>query len=93
MNIPANLDAVIRAWAESRCLPVYTEHRGEQVRSFQVTGKTGGRCQIWVEVQQDITVHVWDYRRRHEILVADAGRLADQLDAALALARKWAEAG
>ena len=48
-----------------------------------------GRAQIWVEVDTDITVHVWDYRKRRQVFAVDGSTLANGLDDALRVAKTW----
>lgn len=84
-----DLDMILRSWARDRRIPLYTKYRGEEVRSFQVVGATGRKAQIWVEVNDGISVYVWDYKKRKREFGATRANLPKQLDAALDLAMDW----
>lgn len=89
MHDPVNFSAVdptLRAWASRNCLPLCTKYRDADVRSFELVGPDG-RVQIWVEINGETTVHVWDHRKRKQTFSVGESTLVDGLDNALRVAR------
>ena len=84
----ALIDAPIRSWATRNRLPLSTKYQDEEVRSFELVG-TSGRAQIWIETNGDVTVHVWDYRKRKQSFQCDAASVEAALDQALQVVRGW----
>ena len=87
MNFAA-VDATLKSWASRNRMPLSTQYQDADVRSFELVGPTG-RAQIWVEVNGDVTVHVWDYRKRKQTFSVDSSALSDGLDDALRVAKAW----
>jgi hypothetical protein len=87
MNYSA-IDPILTAWATQNRVTLSTKYQDVEVRSFQLVWP-GGRAQIWIEMNDGMTVHVWDYRRLKQTFVADSSTLSDRLDQALRLARVW----
>ena len=83
------VDPVISSWSSTNRIPLATRYQDAEVRSFELVGG-GGRAQIWVEVNGQISVHVWDYRKRRRSFVATLATLEASLDQALTVARSWA---
>jgi hypothetical protein len=50
-----NLDLIIRRWSEENGVLLSESYKGEEVRSFEIVGAAGSRCQIWIEVQDSVT--------------------------------------
>ncbi len=84
------IDPVIRQWSHERQLPLYTEYKETEVRSFEVPGSSGAACQIWIEVGHTLSVCVWDRADRRRTFETDASSLRGALDEALNVARRWA---
>jgi hypothetical protein len=84
----APIDAPIRSWATRNQLPLSTRYQDEEVRSLELVGKSG-RVQIWVETNGEVTVYVWDYRKRKQSFQCDASSVEAALDNALQVARGW----
>lgn len=89
MTAFAQLDPTITQWSRNRQIPLFTHYKDEDVRSFQVVGSSGAKCQIWIEVGERVIVSVWDYGKRRQDLDADADSLRARLDEALSIARSW----
>jgi len=60
----ALVDPAIREWCNRHSLTLYTSDKGSDVRTVQVVGATGTKCQIWVDPPQDdsVTIHVGHMR-------------------------------
>jgi hypothetical protein len=84
----STVDAPIRSWAIRNRLTLLTQYQDAEVRSFGLVGPTG-RAQIWVETNGDVTVYVWDYRKRRQSFKCDASSVEVGLDQALRVARAW----
>jgi hypothetical protein len=84
-----SIDPLIRRWSADNAIPLFTEYRGESVRSFDIVGPSARRCQIWIESAEPLAVHVWDYGKRRERLEADFDTVRQRLDDALEIARSW----
>ncbi len=82
------VDPVLRGWAAANRLPLSTHYQDVEVRSFEMAGRSG-RAQIWVEVNETVTVYVWDYRKRKQSFASDGSTLGVALDQALQVARAW----
>ncbi len=82
------VDPVLLAWSSNNRIPLSTQYQDAEVRSFELVG-TAGRAQIWVEVNGQVSVHVWDYKKRKQSFAATVGTLEATLDQALAMARVW----
>lgn len=87
MNFSA-IDRTLKSWALRNRVPLSTKYQDTEVRSFELIGP-GGRAQIWIEINGEIAVHLWDYRKRTEKITADETTLADCLDQALKIASAW----
>jgi hypothetical protein len=87
----AQIDLVLCTWASKNQVSFATHYRDVEVRSIELVGPNG-RAQVWVEVNELVTVHVWDYLKRRQSFEADDANLAARLDAALMTARSWVEA-
>jgi hypothetical protein len=84
------VDPAIKAWASRNGVSLSTQYQDTEVRSFQLTGPTG-RAQIWVEVNDQISIHVWDYQKRKQSFNLTTESVAACLDKALVIARAWCE--
>ena len=90
----ASIDPTIRAWASEHKLHVYPKHRDDEIRSVDIVGRDGNKCQVWIEAPgQDgnVRVHVWDYRTVRKDRATTAGELDLSLEQAYTTARKWLE--
>jgi hypothetical protein len=90
-GIYEQVDPVLDGWAAKNGLTLYTEHKGEPVRTAVLVGKGGAKVQIWVQpgpTADTWEVYVWDYHKRKKHWRAAAhleGRLID----AYKMARTW----
>jgi len=84
----AHIDPPLRAWANRNRLPLSTQYKDVEVRSFELAGSSG-RAQIWIETDNGVTVYVWDYRKQKQSFPADTSTLEAALDQALKVARRW----
>lgn len=89
MTTFAELDPILEDWSRERRIPLSTEYKDEEVRSFQLVDQTGGQYQIWIDVERGLTVSVWDFGKKRHDFSADLGSLRERLDDALNLARSW----
>lgn len=89
MTTFGQLDPIIEQWSSDRQIPLFTQYKDEEVRSFQVVGPSGAQCQIRIQAGDRVTVSVWDYGKRRQDLEADAGSLGARLDEALSIAQSW----
>ena len=89
-----SIDPIILGWTASHALHLYTTSRDEEVRSVDLIGANGLKCQIWIEAPDnagDIQVHVWDYKKRKQNHKVKAGDLLRCLEDAHMIAKKWLE--
>ena len=84
----SQVDPTIHAWARANNLPLSIRYQDSDVRSFELVGPSG-RAQLWVEVNEQIKVCVWDFRKRKEFFVTELSGLDAALDRAARLARPW----
>ena len=88
----ALVDEALLAWAKARQLHLYTTHRDEAVRSTNVVGMDGSKCQIWIDAPGPdgvVHVHVWDYRARRRDFEGPVGETRRFLDEAWSTAIGW----
>ena len=87
-----SIDPTITGWAAKHMLHIYTTYRDEEVRSVDLVGYNGRKCQLWIDVPDqsgNVQVHVWDYEKRRENFKATVADLARCLEQAYAIAMKW----
>lgn len=87
-----SIDPVIAAWATEHALHLYTTYRDEEVRSVDLVGSNGRKCQLWIDAPDqsgNVQVHVWDYKKRRENYTAMTGDLRRSLEQAYVTATKW----
>jgi hypothetical protein len=83
-----HIDPALAAWSARHRIPLLTRYQDADVRSFQLVG-TFARAQIWLEVNGNVTVYVWDYGKRKQSFVARVATLETSLDKALQVAQSW----
>jgi hypothetical protein len=85
-------DPAITAWAAKHTLHLYTTYRDEEVRSVELVGSDGRKCQLWIDAPDqsgNVQVHAWDYKKRREDCKGTVADLPRCLDQAYATAMKW----
>jgi hypothetical protein len=87
----SSIDDVIIAWARSHSLYLYTNSQGEEVRSVDLIGSRGRKCQIWITTSGNgkFKVTVWDYSHRKREFCATPENLHQFLDRAYLTASEW----
>jgi hypothetical protein len=91
-----SIDDAILNWTAKHKLHLYTTHRDEEVRSVDFVGGSGQRCQLWIDVPDDlgnVQVHVWDYMKRREDYATVISDLPRCLEKAYKTATEWAGVG
>jgi hypothetical protein len=89
-----SIDPIITAWAAKHTLHLYTTYRDEEVRSVDMVGSNGRKCQLWIDAPDksgNVQVHVWDYKKRREDCKANVNDLSQCLERAYGTAMKWLE--
>lgn len=86
----SQVDPILIPWARAKSIPLSSRYRGSDVRSFELVGR-GGRVQVWIEVNDQISVYAWDFRKRKARFIADVSDLEASLNKAEQLARAWCE--
>lgn len=87
-----SIDPTITAWAAKHTLHLYTTYRDEEVRSVDLVGSNGRKCQLWIDAPDQsgtVQVHVWDHKKRREDCKATVADLTRCLENAYATAIKW----
>ena len=62
-----SIDPITTAWAARHGLHVQTRYRDDEVRSVDVVGHSGRRCQIWIDPPDQagkVGVHIWDFKSK-----------------------------
>ena len=85
------IDAELYAWAKNQGLHIFTEYKDYEVRTTDVVGSSGKRCQIWVEPSYFSTfvINVWDYKKRRVRLRAWKINIGRKLEKAYQTAQAW----
>jgi hypothetical protein len=86
----ALVDPAIHQWCEAHSLRLYTTYKDYDVRSVDVIGKGGAKCQVWIDPPEHdaVTIHIWPYAPPHERLSAPVEDIAGALDRAYDLAAR-----
>jgi hypothetical protein len=98
------IDDVLKPWAQSHGINVWTRHRDDIVRTFWVHDRQGNqRAQLWLGIPNacnDVTVYVaefrpdlaakWGVKLQRTVALADLAATLDEFSAA---AQKWAGDG
>ena len=87
-----SIDKIISAWATDFALTVYHEYKDVEVRSTDVVGSSGAKCQIWIDppdAHNRVGVHVWNYRDKRAHSLVPASQLRESLKSAYATALGW----
>ena len=89
------IDPELYAWAANHGLQIFTKYKDEEVRSTDVVGNAGKKCQIWVEPSGKGTfvVNIWNYKtkrtKRLKQLQASKTDIRDKLEEAYNTAQEW----
>jgi hypothetical protein len=86
------VDPVLQKWATRNGLHLYTEYKGESVRSADLIGKSGAKVQIWVQpgkTPNTWEVHVWDYHKRRKDWQSGTADIDSKLTDAYRVAESW----
>jgi hypothetical protein len=87
-----SIDPIITVWATKHNLIIYTTYRDEEVRSVDLIGSNGHKCQLWIDTPEStgkVQIHVWDYKKRkhdYKVAIDDLPRC---LEEAYETAMKW----
>jgi hypothetical protein len=87
-----SIDPIISVWATTHGLHLYTSYRDEEVRSVDLVGNNGHKCQLWIDAPDqsgNVQVHVWDYKKRLEVYKSTTSDLPRSLEQAYATATRW----
>ena len=88
------VDPMLQKWARENGLHLYTEDKGEAVRSADLVGTNGTKVQIWVEpgaTSDSWELHVWDYHKRKKDWRAGTAEIGSKLTDAYRVARSWVD--
>jgi hypothetical protein len=86
------IDSVLKRWATAHGLHIYSEFKGEAVRSTDLVDAQGRRCQMWLDPPDSggrVGVHVWDYRKRRKDFTGSVETLGEVLEQALVQGKEW----
>ena len=85
------IDPELNAWATNHGLKIFTQYKDEEVRSTDVMGSSGKKCQIWVEPSYFFTfvINVWDYKKRRVRLRAWKINIGSKLEEAYRTSQAW----
>ena len=86
------IDFELSAWATRHGLQIFTEYKDCEVRSTEVVGSSGKKCQIWVDRSNwpaTFVIHIWDYKKRKKKLRALKYNITDKLEEAYMTAKSW----
>ncbi|HAB37558.1 MAG TPA: hypothetical protein DCE52_06100 [Rhodobacteraceae bacterium] len=86
------VDPILEAWADSHSLHIHTQYQDAEVRSIDIVSPQGKRFQLWIDEPSrsgDISVHIWDMKKRRQDYVATKSSFKDKLEAAYQQAQSW----
>lgn len=90
------IDPELHGWAAKHGLHIFTKYQDEEVRSVNVVGSSGKKCQIWID-QPDkagtFVVNIWNYKKKRakriKQLQASKTDIRDKLEEAYDTAQQW----
>lgn len=90
------IDPELYAWAAKHGLQIFTWYKEGAVRSTDVVGNAGKKCQIWID-QPDrpgtFVVNIWNYKKKRakriKQLQASKTDIRDKLEEAYNTAQEW----
>lgn len=90
------IDPELYAWAARYGLQIFTKYQEGEVRSTDVVGSAGKKCQIWID-QPDragaFVVNIWNYKKKQakriKQLRASKTDIRDKLEEAYNTAQGW----
>lgn len=84
----ALVDPAIREWCKRHSLILCTDYKDNDVRSVDVVGPGGRKCQVWIDPPEHgaVTVHIWPYGPPHERLTTSIEDVSKALEQAYELA-------
>ena len=91
------IDSEFFAWAARHGLQIFTKYRDEEVRTTDVLGSDGKKCQIWVDppnLTGTFVVNIWNYKnnkraKRIQQIQASKTNIRDKLEEAYNTAHEW----
>ena|SRR5687768_1520529 len=90
------IDPELYAWAAKHGLQIFTKYQDEEVRSTDVVGSAGKKCQIWVDppnLAGTFVVNIWNYKKKRakriKQLRASKTNIRDKLEEAYNTAHEW----
>jgi hypothetical protein len=89
------IDPELYAWAAKHGLQIFTGYKDEEVRSTDVVGSAGKKCQIWIDQPDKGTflVNIWNYKKKRakRITQLQASKIdiRDKLEEAYKTAQEW----
>lgn len=90
------IDPELYDWAARHGLQIFTKYKDEEVRSTDVVGSDGKKCQIWVDplnVAGTFVVNIWNYKKKRakriQHLRASKTNIRDKLEEAYNTAQEW----
>jgi hypothetical protein len=87
-----HLDPILQSWARCHKLHVYTKGQGEDIRSVDIIGNKGNKCQLWITLHaggEIIAVHLWNYKAKRRCFETSINNLHFCLEEAYATAQRW----
>jgi hypothetical protein len=86
----STVEPAIRRWCEAHSLILCTDYKDCDVRSVDVVGPGGAKCQVWIDPPKHdaVTIHIWPYAPPHERLTARTEDIAAALEQAYDLAAR-----
>src|SRR5947209_16462373 len=63
----ALVDPAINEWCSTHSLHLFTDYKDYDVRSVDIVGSNGKKCQVWIDPpeNENVTVHVCPYVPQH----------------------------
>jgi hypothetical protein len=90
----ALVDPTIRRWCEAHSLTLYTDYKDYDVRTVDVVGPGGAKCQVWIDPPEhgEVIIHICPYAPLHERLTVRVEDIAAALEQAYDLAAQFVAA-
>ncbi len=87
----SDLDDTLTSWATRHSLHVYTEYKGESVRSADIVDDSGKSYQIWLEItkNENIKISCWDKKNKRKDIECSFPHLVRCLDDAYSTVEQW----
>lgn len=86
------IDPILKSWADSHGLHIYTQYKDVEVRSINIVSPKGKRFQLWVDEPSqagNTSIHIWDMKKQSQNYLTTKSCLTNELESAYQQIKSW----